>query len=451
MAQMPGMSMVPIKGTVRPAAVLTPFTDAMPRLADAVPTATTADADYYTINVQQSTAAIAPGALTSILSYGGGFIGPTIRATRNRRVVAKFTNSLTESVVVHLHGGHTPAASDGFPTDEIVAGGTKVNTYPNTQRAATLWYHDHLHMMEAPHVYQGLHGMYIIRDPWEDGLRLPSGRYDVPILLRDAYLNDDNSLLYDPFLDWTVVLANGKPRPYFPVAPRKYRFRFLNGSNHRAFSLTLSDGRPVVQIASDGGLLAAPVSTASIEISSAERAEVVIDFSGCAHGTQLFLQDATLGQVLRFDVTESCGADLSQVPAQLAASLPPLPAANRTRSIELSLTPDGNYFPINGQIFDPDRVDSRIALGSTEIWTITDVSGWEHNFHLHLVQFRILDVNGLAPDPTQRGWKDTVVIPKNGVVRIQASFTDYPGKYVYHCHLLEHASYTGMMATMVVA
>ena len=441
---MPGMA--PHTGPVPPTPNLTPFSDQMPLPVDAVPVRSTFDTDYYAITIENSTAAVAPGAQTAILSYGGGFLGPTIHAQRDRQVVVTHTNTLAnDGVVVHLHGGHVPSPSDGFPTDEVASGTSRTYTYPNDQRAATLWYHDHLHMEEAPHVYLGLHGFYLIHDEADDELDLPSGCYDVPIMLRNARLDTTNALVYDPTLPWDTILANGKPRPYFPVEARKYRLRFLNSSNHSPFSLQLSDGSTMQQIATDGGLMAAPVPTTRIDISSAERAEVVIDFSRYPPGRQVYLVDALEGQILRFDVIAPRGPDWSQVPSRLRP-LPALPPADYIRPITLSLSADGNYFFINGKAFDPNYVAATIPVGQTEIWEVTDVSGWDHNFHIHLVQFRVLDINGAAPPPTMQGLKDTVPIPANGTVRLQATFTDYQGRFVFHCHILEHASYTGMMA-----
>ncbi|WP_194919783.1 multicopper oxidase family protein [Catenulispora rubra] len=447
MAGLPGL---PAAGAVTPPpAVLTPFVDAMPRLVDAVPVSTTADTDHYATSIENSYVQLAPGKPTAVTSYGGGFIGPLIRAQRGRKVSVTYTNNLSASVVVHLHGGHVPSPSDGFPTDELAAGASRTYTYPNLQRGATLWYHDHLHMMEAVNVYNGLHGVYILHDPAEDVLDLPGGRYDVPIFLRDAYLDVDNTLYYDPTLTWTALLANGKARPYFPVGQRQYRFRLINGSNHRTLTLSLSDGTPLVQIAGDGGLLPAPSVAPQLALSSAERGEVLVDFSGYPMGTQLYLEDSVLGQILRFDVTETCPPEprKAALPATLAA-LPALKHPTNTRDITLSLSADTNYFYINGKVFDPNVVMASIPVGTTEIWQVTDISGWEHNFHIHLVQFRVLDINGAPPGPSMQGLKDTVPIPANGTVRLQATFSDYPGKYVFHCHLLEHASFTGMMARM---
>jgi spore coat protein A len=433
-------------------AAVTPFAVRMPVPAVLAPTSRHGGTDFYDIGIQQSTADILPGLSTPIYGFNGQFVGPTIRARTGRRAKVTFRNALDVPANVHLHGAHVPASSDGHPMDLITPGQQRLYDYPNTQQGATLWYHDHAHGLEAEHVYRGLHGFYLIDDPAEDHLRLPSGAYDVPIMLRDGQFTDSGEfVLYHSPADRTTILANGKPQPYFPVAARKYRFRLLNGATERVFNLSLG-GQPMTQIASDGGLLPAPVERTALRISSAERTEVVIDFSRYPIGTQLVLSDATAGPVLRFDVVRPA-LDLSRVPSHLRA-LPALPRATVTRDVALSFDMTGPL-PVglvNGVTFDPDRVDFRIKRGTTEIWRITNADttfGFLHTFHMHLVQFRVLDRDGLPPTQDEKGRKDTVVVPPGSTVRVQATFGDYLGRYMYHCHFLEHSS-LGMMGQMEI-
>jgi FtsP/CotA-like multicopper oxidase with cupredoxin domain len=405
-------------------------------------------ADVYRIGIEQANAQILPGLTTPVLGYAGRFGGPTIRARTGRRVLVTYQNRHTEPVNVHLHGGHVPAASDGHPVDLLQPGQSRTYEYPNKQQGATLWYHDHSHHTEAEHVYRGLHGFYLIDDPAEASLRLPDGEYDVPIMLRDAQFDDKGNLVYgDPRLR-NVILANGKPQPYFRVASRKYRFRFLNCATERTFRLRLG-GAEMVQIASDGGLLPAPVVRTDLGLGPGERTEIVVDFSGNKPGDQLVLADET-GPVLRFDVTGPA-ADLSRVPAVLRP-LPALPATRTNREVSMSFDLSGDPVGLlNGQPYDPNRDDFVIRRGSSEIWRITNADGsfgFQHNFHLHLVQFRVLDRDGRPPTLDDAGRKDTVPIPPGTSVRVQATFdSEYVGRYVYHCHFLEHSS-VGMMAQM---
>ena len=427
-----------------------PFSVPMPVPPVLRPTRTTGDTDHYALDITPGTAEILPGVSTPVLTYGGSFTGPVIRATRDRRTVVRYTNRLAMPANVHLHGGHVPPQSDGHPMDLIAPGAGRSYEYPNRQRGATLWFHDHSHHMEAEHVYRGLHGFYLLSDPQERKLDLPTGAYDVPILLRDAQLDAAGAFVIGDPAQRDIIMANGRPQPYFPVAARKYRLRLLNGATERIFRLSL-DGAAMVQIASDGGLLAAPVARTEILLGPAERVEIVVDFGRHPVGSRLVLSDASAGPVLRFDVTRAA-ADTSRVPPQFAP-LPPMPPATTERDITMrfDLTGAAPVGVMNERPFDPDRVDVRIPYGATEVWRVTntDVGSiygpLDHSFHLHLVQFRVLDRDGGPPWPGDQGLKDTIYVPPGTTARVQATFTGYTGRYVYHCHMLEHSS-VGMMA-----
>jgi spore coat protein A len=432
----------------RPA--ITPFATPMPLLPVAQPDTVTSGTDHYTIPIQPGNAAILPGLSTPVLTYGGSFLSPTIRARTGRCVRVTFHNRLSEPTNVHLHGGHNAAADDGYPMDLIQPGQSRTYEYANAQRGATLWYHDHSHHTEAEHVYHGLEGLYLIDDPAEKRLGLPSGKYDVPILLRDAQFDDKGALLTIDPTAASTILANGKPQPYFQVAARKYRFRLLNGALEYTLKLSLG-GATVTQIGSDGGLLPAPVPRTEFTLTPGERIDLVVDFSRYPVGSQVVLSD-TNGPVLRFDVTRTAQDD-SVVPDVLRA-LPSLPLATTVRDVVLSTQITGNdaIGLINGKPFDANRVDFRIQRGSTEIWRITNGDGdfgFLHNFHTHLVQFRALDRDGAPPTMDDAGLKDTIAVPAGKSVQVQATFPDMLGKYVFHCHFLAHSS-IGMMAQMEI-
>ncbi|WBB81709.1 multicopper oxidase domain-containing protein [Micromonospora sp. WMMD882] len=432
------------------AAAVEPFGVALPIPPVLRPVYVGGDADLYQLPVRAGTTEIVPGVATPVLGYQGRFVGPTIRARRGRAVALQVTNQLAHPTNVHLHGGFTPAAQDGHPMDAINPGATRTYAYPNLQQAATLWYHDHSHHMEAEHIYRGLHGFYLISDPAEEALGLPSGRYDVPVLLRDAAVGADGSLVFDPANggDRPIVLANGKPQPYLRVTARRYRFRLLNAALHRIFRLRLERGR-MVQIGTDGGLLPAPVVVDEVRLTPGERAEVVIDFAGEPVGARLVLAD-TSGPVLAFDVA-GVAPDDSRVPDRLVP-MPPLPTATVTRDVTLSFDRSKLAFTVNGQTFDAGRVDARVVNGTTEIWRVTNADTQfriDHDFHLHMVQFRLLDRDGTPAAPAEAGWKDTVHVPPGSTVRVQATFSGFTGRYVYHCHFPEHSS-AGMMAQLEI-
>jgi FtsP/CotA-like multicopper oxidase with cupredoxin domain len=440
-------------GTVTGAArTVAPFSVQMPVPHTLRPLFRSEHTDFYVLDTKDGQEEILPGTRTAVTGYGGSYIGPTIRAKSGRRVVIRHRNLTAAPTAVHLHGGHVPANSDGHPLDVINPGACKTYEYPNRQPGATLWYHDHAHHMESEHVFRGMHAFYLLEGQDEDRLRLPSGDYDVPIMITDARFADDASLVYesDDFKFRNTILVNGRPQPYFKVAARKYRLRFANAANMRIFKLTLGSGEELTQIATDGGLLPAPVRIGSVDLAPAERVEVVIDFAKYPVGTQLVLTDALAGPIMRFDVTHGA-SDHSRVPSALRP-LPPLPAATTTRQFSIGLDLATFQFVINGKTFDPSRVDLTIKRGTTEIWEVTNTDtrfGIPHDFHLHLVQFRVLDRDGVPVPAGEAGLKDTVLIGPGQKVRLQATFTDFIGRYMYHCHMIDHSS-TGMMGQMEI-
>ncbi|MCW3818288.1 multicopper oxidase family protein [Micromonospora sp. DR5-3] len=443
----------PAGATPRKASPLSvaPFQTRMPVPPVAAPIRQTAEYDEYEVVVRPAQLELVPGLTTEALTFSGGWVGPTIRGCTGRPVKVTYRNQLDTHTNVHLHGGHVKAIDDGHPMDMILPGATRTYYYPNNQRGATLWYHDHVHGDEAEHTYRGLHGFYLIDDPAEKDLGLPTGSYEVPIMLTDVELDADGSLIWGFPTDRNNVVVNGKVKPFFPVAARKYRFRILNATNEGTYTLSLDKGQ-MWQIGSDGGLLPAPVARTSVTLSSGERADLVIDFTGLPIGTSVVLSDADKGPVLRFDVGFTA-TDRSKLPLRLRP-LPALPAATKQREVHLrfDFSSEEPRPVINDQQFDPNRVDFTIKRGTTEIWTVynDDVeAGIAHNFHLHLTQFRVLSRTGTPMTPDDAGLKDTVRVPAGTSVRLQATFTDYVGRYVYHCHFLEHSS-IGMMAQMEI-
>src|SRR5262245_1162022 len=336
--------------------------------------------DYYEVTQREAWTEIVSGIRTKIRGYNGSFPGPTIKAHRGRRTVVAHTNHLTISTVVHLHGGVTKPDSDGFPTDTIPPGESRRYEYGNSGRAATLWYHDHSWRDSGRNLHMGLAGFYLLEDP-NDDTPLPREQYDVPLMLQDRSFTSDGELDYDHQrhhgATGNVMLVNGAPWPVLKVAARKYRFRILNASNATAVALSLSSHQPFVQIATDQGLLRAPVSLPMMRLAMAERVEVVIDFSAYPIGTRIVLQNrrgrGRLSRVMCFDVVRK-ERDDSFVPASLAQSETLRSSeAVRTRTFvfggrpTLGLPP-GVRWVINGEAFDPGRVDADPRLGDVELW-----------------------------------------------------------------------------------
>jgi spore coat protein A len=447
---------IPISATSSYAAAVVPFQSALRIPPVAVPVRTDDTTDHYEITMREGQVEVLPGKLTPIWGYDGLYPGPTIQARVGRAVSVLQTNQLPEPMSIHLHGGHVAPDMDGHPTDLIAPGAAREYRYPNRQRTATLWYHDHAMHATAAHLYRGLAAFYLITDDAEAALGLPSGDRDVPLLVQDRKLADDGSLVYDPpdhngfFGNVTVV--NGVAHPYLQVEAAPYRFRLLNGANARIFEFALDSGKPLTQIAGDGGLLAEPVPVPSVILSPAERAEVVIDFSGQPVGTSVVLRNKLAAPdapgVIRFDVTRP-GTSSSPLPTTLRP-VEPLPAPSVVRDVALSFDQANGLWVIDGLPFDPARVDELPRLGSVELWRLKNESNFVHPIHLHLVMFQVLKRNGAAPPPAERGWKDTVRVNPRETVEIAARFGDFTGTYVYHCHVLEHEDHDMMAQFRVV-
>jgi spore coat protein A, manganese oxidase len=370
--------------------------------------------------------------------------------------------------VVHLHGGRTPADCDGYPEDWYLPGQSRTYYYPNQQDSALLWYHDHAMGINRLNIYAGLMGLYVIRDEAEDALNLPRGRYEVPLVIFDRDLRSDGQLNYpvspDPERPWVpevfgeAQLVNGKLYPYLDVEPRKYRFRILNGANGRFYRLSLPDGVFVYQIGTDQGLLSAPVPVRHVQLAPAERADLIVDFS--PHRGERIVLSSDSFPLMQFRVAKESVQDTSSLPAILRP-LERIPEAAAILTRRLTLNEDNN--PVGesmGMLLNDTPwhmpITEKPVLGSTEIWEFVNLTEDVHPIHLHMVRFQILDrrrfdvfqyMNAgglrytsevLQPEANELGWKDTVRANSGTVTRILVPFHGYAGRYVWHCHLLEH-------------
>lgn len=418
-----------------------------------------ATTDYYVVTMKQAQIEILPGLKTTIWGYDGLFPGPTIKGRVGRKTWIRQVNTLPNPMVAHNHGMASEAQHDGHPDDIIATNSFRDYIYPNN-RASTMRYHDHAMHDTALHVWKGLTGTYIIQDDIEDSLPLPKGAYDIPLMIQDRQFASDGSLVYNDNrahngVKGDIILVNGTPWPRFEVANRKYRFRILNSSNARAYRLTLSSGEPLIVIGTDGGLISKPAYTSDMRIGMAERYEVIIDFSKYKIGTKVILKNlfgetSALQQIMRFDVVRA-ESDNSSIPATLRTVAPiPTSSSVRTRDF-LFRRGAGGAWVINGELWDSNRVDAFPKLGDTEIWTLRNPSnGWFHPIHLHLVDFQILDRNGQPPFPYEVGWKDVAYVGETETVRIITKFGPHKGKFVMHCHNLEHEDHMMMTQFQVI-
>jgi FtsP/CotA-like multicopper oxidase with cupredoxin domain len=420
------------------------------------PIATGAERDVYRLTMKEATVRILPGKRTPIWGFAGRFPGPTIKATRGREVLITQVNRLEVDTTIHLHGGHVSSENDGHPTDLIPPGERRDYVYPNEQDAATLWYHDHTHHHTARNVNMGLAGLYIIEDEAEGELNLPQGEYDIPLIIQNRSFDRDGSFKFNHghSVPGRTILVNGRPTPHLKVAGRKYRFRILNASNARGYTLALDPDEPLMQIASDGGLLPVVNPATSLPLWPAERAEVVIDFSRVAVGSSVVLHDVvdpldpSLNEpIMRFDIVRE-----EEDPSSLPTILKPIDRLVGTteRTFDLSFDQKKRRWVINGKSFSHHRIDAQPRLGDTEIWTFQNLSDRVHPMHVHLVMFQVLTRNNLPPEPGEMGWKDTVRVPPASTVRVAMRFTDHTGKYVFHCHNLAHEDHEMMGQMQVV-
>src|SRR3954454_1063855 len=418
------------------------------------PTVPGDDLDQYAITVKQATAEILPGYDTPILGYDGTYPGPTFKVTKDKPIQVKFSNQTGRDLVTHLHGGITPPSSDGYPSDIFVNGTSKTYSYPNVNEGGLIWYHDHSHGETARTLFAGLAGMYVVEDPDEDKLGLPSGDYDIPLMIADRSFNSDGSLRYRVDLDrgfrGDTILVNGAVAPRMQVQRRLYRFRILNASNARPYTLVLGNNRPMTQIATDAGLLPKPVKRTEISIQPAERVEIVIDFRDFGSGSSLVLRnsvgEASTSAIMRFDVVRG-GAEEARVPKVLGEA-PKLPPVNATRNWPLTFQGLGTaQWQIGGAGLDMNRIDCRPRMGSTELWRFQNFSGRMHPMHLHGYHFKIVSIDGKAPLPGDDGFKDTVAVGPNQTAIVRPWFDYYSGVYVFHCHASEHGD-MNMMGQM---
>jgi len=453
------------------------------------------DGDHYEITQRVGSAEILPGVSTAIWGYNGIFPGPTIESRSGRPITITHINELPVPTVVHLHGGRTPPEYDGYPVDLILpvgrdvplpfhavesgdlAEGQRVYRYPLEQPATTLWYHDHRMDFTGPDVWNGLAGFHIIRDDEEDELGLPSGPRELPLMILDRSFDVDGSLLY-PAVDPTALveagvtigfeagvlgdvnLVNGVPWPIFNVEGARYRFRLLNAANARRYDLRLDPPPPdgFIQIGTDGGLLAEPLQHDHIVMAPAQRFDVIVDFSGYQPGTNVTLVNdfgsGDMARVMRFVVGARGGGD-SRIPDRLT-TIEPLDttaAGVITRTMRFNsgqLTTDhgdGHGWLINSEPFSPDVAEAFPALDSVEVWRL--ISDFHHPVHLHLNPFQVLSRGSGGPGPYDIGWKDTVDLLPWEQVAIAARFDGFRGRYVFHCHNLEHED-MAMMSNFVV-
>jgi spore coat protein A len=459
-----------------------------------------------TIPIREAEVPVMPGAPTRMWTYGGSFPGPTIRRPAGQRTEVTFHHELPRSageLTVHLHGGHNRTQFDGQPggltpsharsfycdiprglsprqsgNDLLLEpGGKRTYVYDLTEdgrpeRAAFQWYHDHRLDRTARNIWHGLAGMWIVEDEFEQSLPLPRGERDVPLMIADRGFDRHNQLT-NPFtnrrppddgVNARDVLVNGAYMPHHRVTAQRYRLRILNVSQFRPYNLHLSNGAPMIQIGTDSGLMPKPVRRAEVMLGPGERAEVVVDFatatgervelrSGPRHGTRNPLgTHPYAGALMQFRVGPQRLPDRTRVPRKLR----PLPAWTKhashkpTHTWEISV---GGAFKttwlINGRTFNPARADAHPKLGEVVTWEIVNRTDVAHMMHIHATDWYLLARNGKPPPPWEDCLKETFFVYPRERLLLAGRFSGYTGKFIIHCHMLDHEDH-GLMAQFEV-
>ena len=422
----------------------------------------------------------------------GKFWGPTLFVNKGDEVHMNVTNKLNDSTTIHWHGMHLPAVMDGGP-HQIIPPNTTWKPYWTVKNdAATYWYHPHLHEMTMDQITKGIGGLLIVRDAVESALALPRryGVDDIPLVLTDRDFSTSNQLTPVPYGD--SMLTNMTLRAQYSVPAQVVRFRVLNAAIERSYNLGFSDGRTFYVIASDGGLLNAPVAVTKYLLHAGERIEILINCTGQA-GTSVDLKafNASLTQqipggdlfpngpfanalarkdfnILHLNIGNQINSPVTAIPTSLT-TINSIPAvnSNTTRYLTISDTMiagiPGATFLLNHKLFNINYNNYTVPLNNTEIWQITNSGNFGHPFHIHDVEFNIISVNGAAPAAAQAGWKDVVFVPAQtgggpggggtpSVVKFIARFDDYADAqhpFMYHCHISLHED-EGMMGQFVV-
>jgi FtsP/CotA-like multicopper oxidase with cupredoxin domain len=418
------------------------------------------------LDVQEGSADFGAGPVSGVWGANGPHLGPTIRASRGETVVVNVHNGTGETTTLHWHGMHLPAQMDGGPHQMVEPGQTWSPTWTIDQPAATLWYHPHPHGRTAAQAYRGLVGLFVLDDPAQP-VDLPAeyGVDDIPLIVQDVSITPDGRLDADTGRTTAVgfvgdtLLVNGAIGPYLDVGTELVRLRLLNASLGRVYRFGLADSRPFWQVASDGGLLAAPVRTTDVQLSPAERAEIVVPLTP-GERVRLVSRPPDLGARLSgsvevgsrpFDVLELRAADVLAPSRPLPETLTPMPVADRAEAQRTRTFVLGGR-TINGRLMAMERIDEEVPLGETEVWAVTNQASLPHNFHVHDGQFRVLSMDGRPPPETLAGWKDTVYVAPTTTVELLVRFDTYHDPawpYMYHCHLMVHED-QGMMGQFVV-
>ena len=430
------------------------------------------------------------GQNTTTMGANGNILGPTLLLNQGDFVNFSVNNQLADTSTIHWHGLHVAPENDGGPHTPIPPNTTWNPSFTILDKAATYWYHPHLHRFTNKHVSKGIAGMIIVRDAEESGLTLPRkyGVDDFPLVIQTKDFDSNYEIVVPSNAD-DIIMVNATINPFLKVPAQVIRYRILNGSSQRIFNIGLTNNQSFYQIASDGGLLNTPNETTRLMLAPGERAEILIDFAGM-NGQTVYLRsfaselpngiygatnpgmgagmtldgynpNALNGadfNILQFNIINEASEAITTIPTTLVNETPiEENTVNVTRVLTFSPVSTGmnqlnGEFLINNRSFNENVIDYTIKINNTEIWKLTNQSAIAHPFHIHDVQFYILTRNGNTPPINERGRKDVVLVKAQETVRFIAKFEDFSNTavpYMYHCHMLPHED-GGMMGQFVV-
>lgn len=439
------------------------------------------------LTLQNGTTQFYNGVTTNTMGANGSLLGPTLILNKDDQVTINVNNQLGEETTIHWHGLHVAPENDGGPHSIIPDGTIWSPQFTVLDQAGINWYHPHLHSTTNEHVSKGIAGLILVKDQEEAALTLPRdyGIDDFPIIVQTKGFTASGQIEWMSELD-TSLMVNGTIDPYLDAPAQVVRLRLLNGSSQRFYKFGFSNNASFQLIGTDGGLLEAPVPLTRYQMGPGQRADILIDLSGI-QGQNIQLmnfgseianaiygasQPGMMPQLMLpgYDQNPLNGNDYTVLDIQVGA-----PTSNPVTTIPTNLTTHNipqegteditrsllfntqqnivGPFTINGSLFDMNVINYTVPLGNREIWSLTNQTPIAHPFHIHDVQFYILDINGSPPPPELSGLNDVVMVPAGmGNVRFIADFLDHANDtipYMYHCHMLTHED-EGMMGQFIV-
>jgi bilirubin oxidase len=435
------------------------------------------------LTLSQTSKSFWPGATTQTYGFNQAeFWGPTLVLNRDETVNIHVKNALNEPTTVHWHGLHLPATMDGGPHQEIPAGGTWDPSFQVKNNAATYWYHPHAHGTTQKQITMGAGGLIIVKDPQEAKLPLPRtyGVDDLPVVLtsRRFYANQEFSQEGDDDKYGDFLLTNGTLDAQVSLPAQFVRLRVLNAEIERGYQLGFSDNRTFYVIANDGGLLEKPVAVSKMRLMVGERVELLVNLSNDQPGSTLdlmayngrqpfgfpggepgndppngsYLNNRTF-RLLHINVKEPKENRITKLPVTLIENKywTAEDVQNR-RTLNITADGPGRPFSFNEELFDMHKTNQVVKLGDVEQWTVANNRIFGHSFHIHDVQFKIVSRSGGPVEDYEKGWKDTVYVPRNQSVTFITRFEDYASDndpFMYHCHMSNHED-GGMMGSFLV-